>query len=380
VIVVAALARPPQPLGGLSPSGPLRPPQPPHTPWGLKPQGLSKASLLLRRVTAPPTRLRDTSGLPSQQAELHSPSTRAAAGGGGGGGGGGGDVSRPSRRPAIVLLITAGHDDIADLKLNLGSLGRALPASRAPVLLFHEGDVGEDLQGELASVLSRGGYLGKARFHEVHFELPTNCCSFEPNWAKRADRGKFAYHNMIRFWVKDVWRHQALDEFDSVMRLDSDSLLSKLQPADDPLPGLRAGITYRGNILGRDEEPVIHEFDKFMNTTLATWPRAPRHPAIISNFTQALRKTNNVPLIYNNFFVSRVEFFRRPEVVELVDRMCCRAPDFYVYRYRWGDAFMQYFLLGMEAAPSTLVIDPPLGYLHGREQIRSFSSPPPSPA
>ena len=271
----------------------------------------------------------------------------------------------PSRNPAIALLITAERDDIVDLKRNLGSLGRAFPTSRAPVLMFHEGDVGKDLQAELAEALSRGGYLGQARYPEVRFDLPARCCLFEPNWSKRANRDKFAYHNMIRFWMKDVWQHPALNEFDTVMRLDSDSVITKPQPPDDPLPGLRAGIVYRGNVLGTDGEPVMHGFGEFLNLTIATWPHAPKQPDIISNFVTTLQQHGRVPLIYNNFFVSRVAFFRRPEVVELVERMCCRAPDFYVYRYRWGDAFMHYFLLGMEANPSEFLVEPPLGYRHG---------------
>lgn len=269
-----------------------------------------------------------------------------------------------SPKPAIALLITADVSDVADLKHNLGGLGRAFPSSAAPILMFHEGDVDQGLQDELASVLANGGYHGDARFHEVHFDLPRNCCSFQPNWSKRKDRGKFAYQNMIRFWIRDVWLHSALDEFDTVMRLDSDSFIGEPQPAGDPLPALQDGVVYRGNVLQHDPPEVSQHFGEFIAHTLDKWPHAPNNPEIISNFTTSLRATNSVPIIYNNFFVARVEFFRRARVRQLVDAMCCTWPDFYVYRYRWGDAFLHYFLLGMEAHPSEFVISPPVGYMH----------------
>ena len=58
---------------------------------------------------------------------------------------------------------------------------------------------------------------------------------------------------------------------------------------------------YRGNVLGTDGETFTHGFADFFNKTIATWPRAPKHPDIISNFTTAFQE-GVVPLIYNNFF------------------------------------------------------------------------------
>jgi hypothetical protein len=265
-------------------------------------------------------------------------------------------------RPAIAILITARSGDVEDLKKNLGLLGKAFPHSTADVLLFHEGDVSPELQRELQATLKTGAYKGAAMFVTITLSPPTGCCAFGPNWSKR---GKFSYHNMIRFWIKDLWFHPVLDSYDTVMRLDTDSYISQEQSINDPLPGLRPGVVYRANTLLFDSEPVIHGYSEFVNKTIASWPHPPRNPAIVRHIQESLSSANRAPYYNTNFFVGRVDFFRRPDVAELVDRMCCRGPDFFVYRYRWGDHIIQYFLLGMEATPDEFYASPPDGYVHG---------------
>lgn len=108
---------------------------------------------------------------------------------------------------AIVVLTTAEEKDVAALQRNLGALGNALPKSEAPVLVFHEGDLSALQMETLTSVLHDGGYLGDVHFPNVTLNIPEGCCDFEPNWSKRT---QFGYHNMIRFWIKDLWNHPAL--------------------------------------------------------------------------------------------------------------------------------------------------------------------------
>ena len=263
---------------------------------------------------------------------------------------------------AAIAILTTGQDgDLADLQINLNALGKALPNSTAPILIFHEGDVNQDAMAAIKEAASQGGYQGKVLFHVAVLNVPPGCCDFEPNWSSRT---QFGYHNMIRFWIKDVWEHEAIVKggFKTVMRLDTDSIINSTQPEGDELPSVPAGLVYRGNEMAVDFMPVIDQFDFFLNRTLESW-HTPRNPKLVARFVDSL-KNGAAPTIYNNFFVAKVEFFLRPNVRKLVDMACCTGPDFFVYRYRWGDAILHLFLLGMEASEDEYVIKPPVGYHH----------------
>jgi hypothetical protein len=262
---------------------------------------------------------------------------------------------------AIVVLTTAEFEDIEALSRNFGALGNALPNSNAPVLVFHEGDLTTQQMDNLTTILHGGGYSGEVHFPIVNLELPEGCCDFEPLWTKRTP---FGYQNMIRFWIKDLWNHPAIVDggFETVMRLDTDSIIYERQPDDDLIPSLPPHLVYRGNTMNEDSGDVIQHFGDFMNKILESW--TPQNRELIELFKGTWNSREAAPGIFNNFFIARTEFFRRTKVKELVDMMCCRPPDFFVYRYRWGDAIIHLFLLAMEADPDEYVIQPPVGYVH----------------
>ena len=58
-------------------------------------------------------------------------------------------------------------------------------------------------------------------FRRVPFLSNFNPYTADPTWQKN---GKWNYHNMIRFWLMDVFDHPLMDNVDYYMRVDEDSL------------------------------------------------------------------------------------------------------------------------------------------------------------
>lgn len=59
-------------------------------------------------------------------------------------------------------------------------------------------------------------------FRRVPYFKDFNPYSNDPTWQKN---GKWNYHNMIRFWLIDVFDHPLLENVEYFMRMDEDSML-----------------------------------------------------------------------------------------------------------------------------------------------------------
>ena len=263
--------------------------------------------------------------------------------------------------PAIAYLTSNSSWDIKQLTTSLSKLGKALPQSSAPVLIFHESDFPEEAIDQLTASLSNGGYKGKIYFHLIELSVPEGCCNFTPSWTKRT---QFGYHNMIRFWIKDLWTHDAIKNgrYTHIMRLDTDSYINAMQP--DALPFMHENFVYRGNVIKYDSAPEVvemfYEFAKNLSTS-----SKPKNQNIIDHILRSWEAERKIPIIYNNFFVAEVEFFQRGEVQTIVNKACCESPNYFVYRYRWGDAILHYFILGMAASSDEIILNnPPYEYHH----------------
>ena len=258
---------------------------------------------------------------------------------------------------AIVILVTAQPNDISDLKRCIRSIQLALPRSQAPILIFHEGDFSSIIINDLQKFKSQTSFLGIMKFFQIELKLPIGCCQFEPNWSKRT---KFGYHNMIRFWIKDVWLHPEIRKFRNVMRLDSDSWIDQIQPETDNLPSIPDTIMYRSNRIDNDGMPFIDQIVTFVQSIRFQ----PKNPSMLKSFFDFYKSQGRVPILFNNFFVSKVKLFMTSQVRKFVDSICC-TPPFYLYRYRWGDAIVHYLIVAFFVEPSEFEIKPPVGYHHG---------------
>jgi hypothetical protein len=268
------------------------------------------------------------------------------------------DTKVEPARPVIVYLATP--DEVENLKKSVSLLGNAFKSQDIPVLIYYDDDRFLEFRTEIADAAKSAGFSSSLSFVPVRLELPRDCCDFEPTWSKRS---KFGYHNMIRFWIKDLWQSKSLLEGDytHVMRLDTDSFIQSVQT--DATPLIPSGSIYRGNSMQYDEGNVVEGFYEFVKAMSQN--SRPKNQHIIDDILNSWEHQKRIPMIYNNFFIGKIEFFQRKDVVDMVERMCCTAPDFHVYRHRWGDALIHYFLLGMFAEKQEIILNAPLsGYSH----------------
>ena len=266
-------------------------------------------------------------------------------------------------KPAIVYLANADDRDVENLMKSVALLVEAFPEQEIPILFFYDDVKFLDYHKNISrSLQMKEAFISRIEFVYVDLSVPDGCCNFEPSSGKRT---KFGYHNMIRFWIKDVWHSKAIRDgrITHVMRLDTDSYLGEVQT--DATPDLPEGVLYRGNTMKYDSLPtVVQGFYEFVKSQING--TQPKNSAIIKDILDSWEASKMIPMIYNNFFIATVEFFQRPEVVEMVEKICCSAPEYYVYRHRWGDAIIHNFLLGMFANKKEIILNAPArGYSHG---------------
>ena len=116
--------------------------------------------------------------------------------------------------PVIATLVPKNSKDIDELKRALKSLkflkGDTDPKLKAPVLIFNENNLSDDIKKDLATFTDR-----PVAFPIVDFSIfPTG---FDPK-NETVDfqvkgRDEWGYYQMMRFWVTGIWTHPAIKPF-----------------------------------------------------------------------------------------------------------------------------------------------------------------------
>ena len=261
------------------------------------------------------------------------------------------EIAKKLRGPAIASLVTNDENDIIDLCTALNSLKNLPDNSSAPALIFNEDNLFPSQIELLRNCTPRELF-----FPLVNFSIfprgfdPNNSTS---NWSRRS---KWGYHQMINFWISNIWEHVAITPYDTIMRIDSDSCWSQRVQMDGPrryLPGLPQGKVYYANQLMYDEPFVTERFFEFTRDYIANNNLTVMNPDLL----QTHRNLDNLTRItYNNFEVASVDFMLRPEVRKWHDQITNKAP-FYVYKYRWGDAIERFATMAIFMAPSEVAGD-----------------------
>lgn len=317
---------------------------------------------------------------------------------------------------AIAILLPHFKADVENCCIALKSLrflrGDAeLPAKqKAPVLLFNEGDLRDDQLDYLKTCTDRTLAFPIVK---LNAEYPKGFGEETTEWRQFLQRyglkslGRppyFSYANMIAFWTRWIWEHPAVQQFDTVMRIDTDSCF--LDTIDDN-PSLQ-------NLPYLDEQYVYHSIARnqgmsrhFYNTDTGMWFGQQHRPDIANldaNFdcakrnrddyvvglheyvTDYVQRENITPVnegiwsamdagwsqfcsmmtFQTNFEVVRREFFQDP-VVTRWHRALVGATPFGTYRYRWGDAQTRFLTMGMFAPEGSVLTSNLTGYAHGKD-------------
>ncbi len=157
-------------------------------------------------------------------------------------------------------------------------------------------------------------------------------------------RGKWNYQLMIRFWFKILFQLPQLQEYEYIMRLDDDSKIrGRWINVFDEMRNKNA--VYFANDVDRDLEEW---WPGTMKMKQITFDYVKKNKIMVKQ-PEMLRDAfgnNSVRNYYNNFEITKVEFFRRQDVfhwVEFIDL------TYGIFKYRWGDAVLRYLTLALFA-------------------------------
>ena len=157
-------------------------------------------------------------------------------------------------------------------------------------------------------------------------------------------RGKWNYQLMIRFWFKIIFELPQLQEYEYIMRLDDDSTLTgKWINVFDEMR--RKNAVYFSNGVDKDLEEWWPGTMKMKQVTFEYVKQNKITPKQLEMLRDAFGN-NTVRNYYNNFEITRVQFFQRQDVrhwVEFIDS------TYGIFMYRWGDAVLRYLTLALFA-------------------------------
>lgn len=165
--------------------------------------------------------------------------------------------------------------------------------------------------------------------------------------------GSRDYKAMIAFWLFDAFELAQEHGFDYLMRLDTDSILDT-QPKEDPFRAIRdkqAVYGYRAFC-----------YDNYNSTPM--WKRLGDYvdkEKITPTFQGfRLNNTGPAPMVYTNFEVANVSFFRRGDVQKFTHDMLHETAA-----SRLGDAVIRVLQLGLFAQENQVIHLDDFRYRHG---------------
>lgn len=281
----------------------------------------------------------------------------------------------PKGGACISVLVTNRTKDIDEIQVALRSLaflkGDTDKKNKAPVLVFNEGNLSPLQVQSIVTSTDR-----PVAFPLVDFsKFPSNFDPFkdEPDFLVKGRVNKWGYYQMIRFWVTGIWEHHALEHFETIMRIDSDSCFKEV---NNYLPNFHhEGVWYHSQYVGVEDGAKFVEglFDfavNYMNRTRA--PHQPRN-FLLWDFAQHVNKQyKTLPVFRSNFEVSSKQFMQS-DIVRRWHYALTEEEPFGVLSKRWGDAATRFLTAAIFENMDRIFTIRPDGYFHkigcSREEV-----------
>jgi len=277
-------------------------------------------------------------------------------------------------KSAIAVLVPGTDNDPNDLCYALRSLSeyKIVPAT-TPILVFFEYSFGPERKAFLKKCAKN-----PIRWNPVKFDFPPD---LDPDqfvneatpfgriyrMAARLGRGNWGYVQMIRFWNTGVWKHPSVQEFDTLMRIDTDSCFTDFSESleDMALPGLPSQYDYRAGGPGLGMNIWIKNLYDFTVTYMNMNNITPSNPKLWDFIESSWKKRKTLPVVQTNFEVGRRSFFQRKDVSHWHEAVTEKAP-YGVFRFRWGDAQIRVLTAALFGTEDTMLFVKHPGYKHGR--------------
>ena len=288
---------------------------------------------------------------------------------------------------AICILVSSRQQDVEDVQVALRSLAflkgeqrnndktqkqqqqqqqqQQLSIPLAPVLIFHEGDLTPEQIKVIRDATNR-----PIAFPVIDLSVFPN--GFDPEGPVQnappgfevANRRPWGYYQMIRFWITRIWEHDAIQRFDVIMRMDSDSCFTE---PNEYLPQmLHNHLVYQSQYVGTEPppgRPYIEGLYDFATNYLAKNNKLPGNSLLWQFIQTTWNSQNTLPLFRTNFEIVKRNFMQRPDVKQWHMALTEGEP-YGVLRYRWGDAVIRFFDAAIFACDKTTLTIKPDGYNH----------------
>jgi hypothetical protein len=246
----------------------------------------------------------------------------------------------PNSTNAIAVLTS--HDDFMELASRLTQLdARLLDNCSSAILLFHTGFPFASEFAQIMNATRRRVIFRNVDKYFASFPDGFNPYINEPTFVKR---GKWNYHQMIRFWFKLIFEIEEIQRFEYVMRLDTDSRLIGRWFNVFELMRTRQ-LVYLANEQHFELEKVLPGTMNLQKFFVAYQKQIKLVPQDQAKVDSAFTK-DGIRTYYNNFEVFQTKFFRRTSVRAWIDAIDASHG---IYKYRWGDAMLRYLTLALFA-------------------------------
>jgi len=256
-------------------------------------------------------------------------------------------TSYPKGGPVIAILTTNTTMDLDNTATAIRSLeflqGDLDFEKKAPILIFHEGNLNRKQKVSLLqNSPDRPISFPTVDFHEYPkgFDLKE-----AKEFRVKGRDHPLGYHQMIRFWVTTIWNHPALDPFDIVMRMDSDSCFKDV---NEILPGFKNDdIVYHSQFVGVESRKdmttdLIDHAEKF----LERYHKSPGNPMLWRYAKKTWETDKTIPLLMTNLEISRKSWMQK-NIVKRWHEALTEEKPYGVFTHRWGDAVTRFLMVAM---------------------------------
>lgn len=270
-----------------------------------------------------------------------------------------------------AIFILSQNNDVRKtyLKTSLYFLFKNFNAEfKYPVIIFHEGDFDDKSQTEIIMSI-RMSCRSLVTFRAVDkddFVLPPHIDEAKMNRCIATNPTPYwrnaKYRMMCRWWIVHMPKYA--EGYDYVMRVDDDSFI------EETIPDLfdwmeKKKLVYASNFLHMDCGICSYGMKEFFESLhpekkkeikeMFIEQELPMRNVSIHPFRTLLSITQDplpkmgetmkiqMPIMYyNNFFITRTDFWKRPEVQKDIEAIDKNGSIFY---FRWGDAPLQSILV-----------------------------------
>jgi len=268
----------------------------------------------------------------------------------------------PKNGPVIAILVAARQKDVDEVCVALQSLVFLQgddDRHPTPILIFNEGDLSDEQIAFIIGCTSR----------PIAFPL-VDFTSFPETWNHetssrmfRVDgRKEWGYYQMIRFWITGIWKHPALDPYEIVMRMDTDSCFKEV---NKNLPHFEFdNMKYHSQYVGvEDGKNYTIGFLDHATKWMEENGRVPGDPMLWDFIQSTWKKHNSLPVYRTNFELTTKSFMLQKSVMAWHESLTEIEP-FGVFRYRWGDAVERFLTMAMFTTNDKILTKMVDGYGH----------------